>query len=434
MRFIEIPKRTKGEFRQICVPNAAEKHQFRSHLSALNKKASVLCNPDVVHGFMNSKSPVTNAEKHIGFQFTLKFDLENFFDTVRPEHLRGILTKEEMDVLLPSNRAYQGLPTSPVIANLAAKKMDDAILKMIDKKNVQCIYTRYADDLCFSFNDFSYVSVLKQNIPQIVGRCGFSINKKKTWLQDARYGYRRVTGVSVSSTEIRAPRSVRRRQRAAEHQRNIHEARGLSEWCKMKRPSLNKNKITQGDMNALTKIWKLPRIYLNLIPKKPESITFNYITSAYPEDHECKILISSDPVQILGLSNFTTNWCSCMTHPNGGYHRNAGFWVYLKGTRIAGLLSDRDLTFGPFTRPAFKARALIHTYTNGRTYYDHIYGESSTARDVLRKALEYNGISDICARRFQEQVEGSVSKKIMKSVPYFDNLDIIPSSSEIMVR
>jgi hypothetical protein len=184
MRFIKIPKKTRGEFRQICIPSAEEKNTFRSYLTMLNKKATQLCDSESVHGFMSQRSPVTNAKKHIGYCFTLKFDLSDFFDTVKPKQLEGILTKEELEVLMPSGRAYQGLPTSPIIANLAAKSVDTAVNKMIKKQKLECVYTRYADDLCFSFNDYGMVAILKQKIPQIIGRCGFSLNKKKTWLQD----------------------------------------------------------------------------------------------------------------------------------------------------------------------------------------------------------------------------------------------------------
>lgn len=428
MRFIQIPKKTKGEFRQICVPNAEEKHLFRTHLSALNKKASTLCDPDIVHGFMNHKSPVTNAERHIGYQYTLKFDLENFFDSVKPEHLKGILTQEELDTLMPSERAYQGLPTSPIIANLAAKKMDDAVSKMIKKKKLICVYTRYADDLCFSFNDYNNVSILKTNIAQIVGRCGFSINKKKTWLQDARYGLRRITGVSVSDSDVRASRSTRRRLRAAIHQKNINEAQGLKEWCKMKRPDPDKNVITQGDLNNLTKLWKIPRIRLNLVPKKEDDIIINTPSG--------NILITGDPIQLLGLSNFSTNWGSCMTHPSGCYHKYASFWLYLKGTRIAGLVSGDTKTFGAFTRPTFKARTLIHTFSDGTVAFDKVYGESYSARETLIVNLISQGYIDVATMPYKRTnpVLGVVPINLVKSAPYFDNLDYQLNTTHYLVH
>jgi len=418
MRFIKIPKKTRGEFRQICIPNAEEKNTFRSYLTMLNKKATQLCDSESVHGFMAQRSPVTNAKKHIGYRFTLKFDLSDFFDTVKPKQLEGILTKEELEVLMPSGRAYQGLPTSPIIANLAAKSVDTAVNKIIKKQKLECVYTRYADDLCFSFNAYDVVAVLKQKIPQIIGRCGFSLNKKKTWLQDSKFGNRHITGVMVNEDGISASRKTRRRLRAAEHQKNINQAQGLAEWCKMKTPNTEpKTTIQQRDMNVLTRLWKIQKVHLKYLPEKePDQII---------EFEGEKILITGDPVQIIGLSNFTTNWTSCMRHPEGQYHRGAAFWAFLKGTRIAGVLSGKTLKYGPFERPTFKARVLIHTFTDGTVTYDRIYSENYGGRveSLLRNALVSTGIKPVRMwRDGKKSVIGEVSPKSIRSVPYGDNL------------
>lgn len=267
MKFIQIPKKKKGEFRQICVPNSDEKTKFRLHLSNLNSKAAQVCNKDSVHGFMNGKSPVTNAKKHIGFAYTLKFDLSDFFDTVKPLHLKGKITEEQIKELMPEGRAYQGLPTSPAIANIAAIDMDAAILRKI--KNEKIVYTRYADDMCFSFDDFDISKKLKEWIPQIVGRCGFRLNVNKTWLQDARFGSRIITGIAVSNNDIKPTRRIKRKLRAAIHQKNKRSVMGLMEWSKLKEPSTEpKTTITQDSLNELCKLWKIKRIKLDNIPKK----------------------------------------------------------------------------------------------------------------------------------------------------------------------
>jgi hypothetical protein len=410
MKLVKIPKKKKGEFREICIPSHKEKEEFRKYLPSLNEKSNIVCNPHVVHGFVNKKSPVTNAKMHIGKKYTLKFDLSNFFDTVKPIHLKGKLTEEEITKLMPDGRAYQGLPTSPAIANIAAVDMDNAIIKKIKGKNI--VYTRYADDLCFSFDDFEMVKFLKDIVPQIVGRCGFKINKQKTWLQDSRFGNRIITGVSVSSTGISATKSVRRKLRAAIHQKNKSSISGLTEWIKLKEPVLvpDPNKIIQDKLSKLCKTWKLKRIILRNIPRK--------LTEQLSDD----VIISGDPVQILGLSNWATNWRSCMRHPEGQYHRHAPFWVYLKGTRIAGLLSGSTMTVEGFTRPTFRARCLIHEMSDGKFYYDRIYGESPSAQVKLQESLINLGYKCTYDSHRGNTVVGSVSEKLCMSTPYFDSL------------
>ena len=409
MKFIKIPKKRKGEFREICVPSSDEKTKFRLHLSNLNAKAAHVCNKESVHGFMNGKSPVTNAKKHIGFLYTLKFDLSDFFDTVKPAHLKGKITEEQIAELMPDGRAYQGLPTSPVIANIAAIDMDAAILRKI--RNEKIIYTRYADDMCFSFDDFELSKKLREWIPQIVGRCGFRLNKNKTWLQDSRFGNRIVTGISVGNDGIKPTRNVKRNLRAAIHQKNKRSIIGLKEWSKLKEPSTEpKTIITQDSLNELCKLWEIRRIRLENIPKKPSEIVSD------------NCIISGDPIQILGLSNWNTNWTSCMRHPTGQYHRHAAFWVYYPSTCIAGLLSGQQMTVGAFTRPTFSARTLIHKDANGNRYYDRVYADSIENQRELIKQLEAVGIKSIGACLRNTIFNGYVKTTLCVGTPYMDSM------------
>lgn len=425
MKIINIPKKTKGQFRTICVPSPEEKIIFQSFLPSLNNKAKTLCDPEITQGFLQNKSPVTNALRHVGFKYTLTFDLSDFFDTVKEIHVKGKLTHEEIAQLMPEGRAWQGLPTSPLVANIAAIPMDSAIkkkLELLKKENIRIVYTRYADDLAFSFDDYEKVyDFLLKNIPQIVSRCGFSLNKKKTWLQDARFGNRIVTGIAVKNDGIAATRQVRRKLRAAIHQKNHNQVRGLREWIKLKLPSKKpKVNFSQSNLNALCEMWDIASFPISLIPhKETEKLTDS-------------VVVSGDPIQILGLSNFTQNWTSCMSHPCGGYHEGAPFWVLLEGTRIAGSMVPsskpgefKTIRVGAFTRPVFNARALVHTLENGDKVYDRVYGESQQARINLEITLSDKGYFPIWDYREKMQedfiaVKGKPSPKYRTA--YFDNL------------
>lgn len=230
MKFIKIPKKTPGEFRDICVPNKREKAWFRERLPYINTVCLHTCNDKVVHGFSCFRSVVTNAWMHVGFQYTLKFDLSNFFDTVTPDMVREYLGDRTKEFFV-NGRAFQGLPTSPQIANLAAVKLDKAICDVIDAEVLLAedkdgnlpenykapVYTRYADDLTFSFNDYAFYAKLKEKIPGIVAAQGFTINLKKTRLQSAKFGWRSVTGISVGQKSIKAKYSQRQKAKALRH-------------------------------------------------------------------------------------------------------------------------------------------------------------------------------------------------------------------------
>lgn len=223
MRVHKIKKKNGGT-RVIYCPNAAEKAALRKLLPSLSAKVKAAC-PDNCHGFIPGRSPVTNARSHVNFQYTTCFDLKDFFDNIRPEQVDG-LSEQERDACFFRGAPRQGLPTSPAIANIAAAKLDAAILKAIP---AGIAYTRYADDLSFSYNNPETTKSLLDLIPVLVRECGFTLNEKKTRTACTRHGRRIITGVGVDS-QIHPTRKQKRRLRAALHNGNGPAARGLAAW------------------------------------------------------------------------------------------------------------------------------------------------------------------------------------------------------------
>lgn len=235
MRVIQIPK-CKGKFRTIYVPDSNEKWELKRLLPNIVKCMTMQSAAHVQHGFYPGRSPVTNAMQHKGYRYTLSFDLQDFFDTVTEESLALFAFDSRCFV---DGAARQGLPTSPVIANIAANKMDEMILALAGRKGRflnEFVYTRYADDLTFSFDDPRMVSMLKAQIPEIVAACGFKLNLRKTKVQCAVSGRRIVTGVGVDQETIHPTRYLRRKLRAALHRKNYSQANGLREQLKLKLP------------------------------------------------------------------------------------------------------------------------------------------------------------------------------------------------------
>lgn len=237
MKIIKIPKKNNA-FRTICCPSQKMRMQLRDLLfHSLNKKQAQYCDKEIVHGFILGKSIVTNAKTHVGFNYTTSFDIKDFFDSVKPEHVQEYLTEEEIKQVFIENHAWQGLPTSPCVANLAAVKLDKNIKDFISTLGDKVVYTRYADDLNFSHNEHSTYLVLKEKIPELIKRNGFEINKGKLRLQDARYGRREITGIYVDKEKIYVSRKIKRKIRAAKHQKNVFQLEGLEEFAKLKLPN-----------------------------------------------------------------------------------------------------------------------------------------------------------------------------------------------------
>lgn len=258
MKIFKIKKKN-GAFREICAPNYAEKARLRLEAIKLSYRVENECNLDIVHGFVRNRSPITNALKHKGFKFTLSADLKNFFDTISHVYIEN-LTKNQQEIcfvymgefkqlrnfkfISPLKKAKQGLPTSPMIANLACKEMDKFLLWWCSKRDI--VYTRYADDLTFSSNSIDLLKQLRNKLDAITNRFGFDLNKDKTRIQSSIFGRREITGVMVDD-EIHVSRDIKRRLRSAIHHQNKNQIHGLSEWSKLKLPNPNRLKITPID-------------------------------------------------------------------------------------------------------------------------------------------------------------------------------------------
>lgn len=240
MRLLKIPKRSGGH-RVVCACGKAQKKILRDLLPSLNHKQLLYCDGEIVHGFIQGRSVVSNARKHIGYAYTLNMDLKDFFDTVTPDMVTQYLSAGEMELCFIDGHAYQGLPTSPAVANLAAIALDKALKEYIATIDDEIVLTRYADDISVSFNEYTTYQLLKAEIPRIVEAHGFKVNPKKTRLSDARYGYREITGLKVGPHSVSAGRKLRRKIRALKHYKSKTDKphwalKGLEEWYKVRPP------------------------------------------------------------------------------------------------------------------------------------------------------------------------------------------------------
>ena len=139
------------------------------------------------HGFELNKSIITNANKHVNKKIVLNIDLENFFFNISTSRIVEFLIKKFnvseikaakiADLLTYKNSLPQGSPSSPIISNFICEKLDIELYKYCKQFNIT--YTRYADDMSFSFNFNKLPKFQVQNIISIIEQNDFKINKKK---------------------------------------------------------------------------------------------------------------------------------------------------------------------------------------------------------------------------------------------------------------
>ena len=176
----DIPKKS-GELRQINAPSKLLKTVQRWILDNILYKT----NPgDYAHGFIPERSIYTNAEIHVGQDLIMGIDIKDFFPSIKVYRVfrifknigyKKFISKDFAELYTYKSKLPQGAPTSPMLANLAAKNMDLKLSKFCEKYGLN--YSRYADDITISGS--KRLQRYKTLIFRIITNYGFKINKEK---------------------------------------------------------------------------------------------------------------------------------------------------------------------------------------------------------------------------------------------------------------
>ena len=173
-------------------------------------------------GFVSGRNCLNGANRHVGEDVVVCFDLRNFFPsiglarifglfrcigyphevarlltglcvTTTPMHVANTLTTVDRQTYRRPHLP-QGSPASPALANLAAFPLDRRLSGLA--KSLDTNYSRYADDLSFS-GDRESVGALLRAVPGIVADEGFELNQTKTRIMSAT-SRQMVTGIVVN--------------------------------------------------------------------------------------------------------------------------------------------------------------------------------------------------------------------------------------------
>jgi len=248
-RYVEftVPKR-KGGVRTLAAPHPRLKQLQRRLLDTVFARLPL---HPASTAYAPKSSVVNNARPHVGRALVVKLDLQDFFPSIHLTRVEGLLFSLGMDgrsagvvarLVTYRPRLASGelskisiLPqaalTSPVIANLIARRLDARLSGLAKKWSAS--FTRYADDLTFSF----------ATSPRELGRffwwanaiCqqeGFIENASKRRVMRAT-GRQQVTGLVVNK-KVSLPRDVRRSFKAIIHNCETHgvasQARGRPDF------------------------------------------------------------------------------------------------------------------------------------------------------------------------------------------------------------
>ena len=175
---------------------------IQSKIKEILEKRYLAYKPSCVYGYISNSGTLANAKeltKNGYGEYILKVDLHDFFNTISYERICGLLKKEfkisdesanAICLLVTCHRHLpQGASTSPIISNMICKRMDTKLTKLA--KSFGGIYTRYADDMFFSFKNkekllkvikgdsFKKPIELSKTLEETINNNGFLINYKK---------------------------------------------------------------------------------------------------------------------------------------------------------------------------------------------------------------------------------------------------------------
>ena len=199
VRRVEIPKETKGEYRQLWIPTVVDRviqQAIAQELTPIYEEQF----SENSFGFRPGRGAhdaLRQCQKNVdeGYVYVIDMDLEKFFDTVSQSKLIEVLSRtikdgrvislihkylnagviadgifERTEVGMP-----QGGPLSPLLSNVMLNELD----KELEHRGHR--FVRYADDcmiLCKSKK--SAERTLRNIIPFIEGKLFLKVNRKKT--------------------------------------------------------------------------------------------------------------------------------------------------------------------------------------------------------------------------------------------------------------
>ena len=219
-----IPKR-RGGGRTLLVPDpptkTLQRRVLRRMLTALEPHPAAV-------GFRRGRSIVDHAAVHAGNAILLKCDVIDFFGATLGTRVNALFRRLGWDdeaaailtkIACRGNALPQGAPTSPALSNLVNRGLDAKLARRAERLGMR--YSRYADDLCFSYETERSTSArrVRGMLQYVRGVCrayGYTLHGKAKTRIVRSYRRQLVCGLVVNDRP-NLPRETRRRLRAIRH-------------------------------------------------------------------------------------------------------------------------------------------------------------------------------------------------------------------------
>lgn len=256
-KIYNIPKRDGG-VREIAHPSRALKSVQRWINKVLFTHLPVHTSATAYKKGANIRA---NALMHVGTNFTLRMDIENFFPSFQSEDIRNFLreknlqldwrlTDQDIEFVTAITTRYGvltiGAPSSPAISNAMMYEFDELVFMMA--KETKAVYSRYADDLFISSKEPGILNDICRQVTLMIDtfpRVNLKVNHRKTAYLSRRYR-RSITGLVITPRgEVSIGRDRKREIKALVHQsivgtiapEELERTRGLVAFAKDSDPA-----------------------------------------------------------------------------------------------------------------------------------------------------------------------------------------------------
>ena len=176
---------------------------------------------DFTYGFRAGYSIKSNAIIHAKHNYAICLDIKDFFPSIKIDRVVSMFSdagysssasKRLAQLCCYDGELPQGAPTSPQITNILCRDMDIQLNLIAQQFNA--IYSRYADDITFSAND--YINDALPIIKKTIQSFGFQINNSKTTIY-SKGQPKFITGLVVQNGTVRVPKRFKRELKKEVH-------------------------------------------------------------------------------------------------------------------------------------------------------------------------------------------------------------------------
>lgn len=225
------PKKDGGQ-RQIAEPSPLLK-RVQQAISARYFTAEQV-HPAAV-AYQRGKSTADHAWAHAGAAVIVTADVRDFFPSTAAHRVEA-WWRERVDddtarllTQLTTDRGGlpQGAPTSPGLSNLVNRELDARLARRSEAAGAH--YTRYCDDLAFSWPGSGPPAEFERNVRAILHEFGYTLHADKGWCVHDRRDEPEMTGVILTwRGDVRLPERVRRVMHSLSRSADGRDARRLA--------------------------------------------------------------------------------------------------------------------------------------------------------------------------------------------------------------